>query len=68
VNTTKEGRSVISRPIKSRSPWEHYITRYELNLNNYIYIVTHKKAFDIFIIKCLKGPDTTKKVAILERV
>ena len=68
VNAAKEGRSVTSHPIKSGSPWEHYIARYELNLDDHIYIVSHKTSFDTFMMKCLKGPDADKKVAMLERV
>jgi hypothetical protein len=68
VNAAKEGRSVTSRPIRSESPWEHYIQRYELNLDDHIYIVSGKISLDTFMVKCLKGPDAEKKVAMLERV
>jgi hypothetical protein len=68
VNAAKEGRSVTSRPIRSESPWEHYIVRYQLNLDDHIYIVSGKISLDTFMMKCLKGPDAEKKMAMLERV
>lgn len=68
VKAAKEGRSVTSRPICSGSPWERYIKRYELNLDDHIYIVSDKSTLDTFMIKCLKGLDAEKKVAMLERV
>jgi hypothetical protein len=68
VNAAKEGRSVTSRPIRPESPWKHYIQRYELNLDNHIYIVSGKVSLDTFMMKCLKGPDAKKKMAMLERV
>jgi hypothetical protein len=68
VHAAKEGRSVTRRPIRPESPWEHYIERYELNLDDYIYIVSDKTSLDTFMMKCLKGPDAEKKVAMLERI
>jgi len=68
VKAAKEGRSVISRPIRPESPWEHYIKRYELNLADHLYVVSNKMSLETFMIKCLEGPDAEKKVAMLERV
>jgi hypothetical protein len=68
VKAAKEGRSVTSRPIRSGSPWEHYVKRYELNLADHIYIVSNKTSLKTFMIKCLEGPDAGKKVDMLDRV
>ena len=68
VNAVKEGRSITNRPFRSELLWEYYIKRYELNLDDHIYIVSDKTSLDSFIIKCLKRLDAEKKMAILERV
>lgn len=68
VNAAKEGRSVTSRPVQLGSPWERYIERFELNLDDHIYIVSDKLSLDTFMMKCLKGPDAEKKVAMLQSV
>jgi len=67
VKAVKSGVSVLDEvPVMLESPWDHYHKRYELNVDGFASIVTDRSyPHDLFIVRCLKGPDTDQKIGIL---
>ena len=69
VKATQSGTSVLNCKVQYESPWHRFCEKFELNLDGYVSIVADQSPpYDIFMVKCLKGPDAVPKVRMLQRV